>query len=175
MNKKLILTTTVLILVSLPVSSQEILILCKGDEITDSKGFREFNYDTTYKLDLRKKYWIPARFTGKINSTHKLVVSDNFFYSYHLDDYYQFMKRDTASIIFREISRIDGRYTGFIIYIPGEKFEKFKKEIRSLNEIAKAKKIRELVNDEVFSYFGKKFPDKWVLSTANCSKTQKKF
>ena len=173
--KKLILTISVLFLVSFPVSSQEILILCKGDEISDSKGFREFNYDTTYKLDLRKKYWIPAKFKGKIASSHKLIVTDDFFYSYHLDDYYQFMKRDTASIIFREISRIDGKYTGFVVYILGEKFEKFKKEIRSLNEISKVKKIRELVSDEVFNYLGKNLPDKWVLSTANCSKTQKKF
>ena len=85
------------------------------------------------------------------------------------------MKRDTASIIFREISRIDGKYTGFVVYILGEKFEKFKKEIRSLNEISKVKKIRELVSDEVFNYLGKNLPDKWVLSTANCTKTQKKF
>ena len=173
--KKFFFITVFFSLISFEVNSQEILISGKGDKIWDYQGYRDYSSGITYKLNLRKKYWVPAKFQGKPKSHHKLIITDDYFYNYSLDQYYEELGADKATIMYKEISRVDGYKEEYLFDIPVSEHKKLEKKIKSLNKVAKVQKVRELVRKKLVSYTGVRLPKQWIYISANCSKTKKKF
>ena len=175
--KKLLGIIVLGLLLSGNAYAEELLLKCAYTTKYDENGSSNIsNYPKEYqKINLSKKFWINAKYQGKIEKSNYLTITDDYFFKYILDYTYVLEKNPTPNLTFHELNRLNGEWKYFMIIItPSEDRELKKKIDKTRNDQKKTKYVRDLIYQKVLSVGGN-YPEDWRQVNLNCSKTKKKF